>query len=245
MKKPQSQDVGGGVWAIRLPLADASSLATFRLTVDLQILIVGEWIWMKGESADEGLARRIRSVSNAEWFSIRDDGQITRRDETVPCDRLPEGQWTLIGQSFEIEMPQAGFAVSSHNRVSLTLVRCTQPQTVNLLKTNWSAWHDYAITAPLIRLNRLGFAVSDTREVLIRGTPLPPIPGRRYVESHGVIVPNGWRFAPQMGTEIVRQLLDLDAESLALFSEDGSYERLPLEAFVQATRASVRATNGA
>ena len=126
----------------------------------------------------------------------------------------------------------------------LKLVRSSKNRQANLMRTSWERWRTYAITAPAVRLSRLGFAVSENAEVLIRGTPLPPIPGRHFLEDNGIIIPIGWQFEPNVGSKVVRQVLKLDATEKALFSEDGSFELVPDTAFVQATRSAVRMTHG-
>lgn len=245
MTRAHAIEAATSPWVIRLPVSDAQLLAHLRLIADLRILVQQDIIWLRGDSNSAPLAYQIRSIPNAEWFSIRDDGLITRRDETVPCDRFPDGEWVPIREWFDVELPQAGFAVATYDKVQLKLTRSTTPQTANVLRTRWEHWYEYAITAPQIRLNRLAFAVSDSNEVLIRGTPLPPIPGQGCVETNRIIIPGGWRFSPDAGAEVIGRLLGGDEQTLVVFSEDGSFELVPQSAFVQATRSSVRASNGA
>ncbi|MEI8020118.1 MAG: hypothetical protein WCH39_18080 [Schlesneria sp.] len=231
-------------WTIRLPVEDAEHLGKLRLTHGLSALVDGASVWLRGEYLNEDLNRQIRSIPNAERFRILADQQLTRPDETVPCARLPDGPWQPLRSWISVTLPVAGFAAQTDQRVMLRLVRSSRAMLANLMQTSWERWRAYAITAPAVRLARLGFAVSDNSDVLIRGTPLPPIPGRFFIEDNGVIVPIGWQFEPFVGSTIVRQLLNLDEAEIALFSEDGSFELLLDTAFVQATRSAVRMTFG-
>jgi hypothetical protein len=231
-------------WVIRFRSNETRYLYDLRRASGLHILADREFLWLRGDSSDASLARRIQSIPGAEWFAIGSDEQLTRRDETVPCERLPVGRWMPLLDWLDLKLPTAGFAPRVQERVMLKLVRSNQLAEANCLQTNWQVWHDYALTAPQIRLNQLGFAVSIEAKVLIRGKPVPPIPGQRFSESDGVIVPVGWRFEPDIEPLAVRQVLELDDSEMALFSQDGSYERLPESAFVQATRSAVRLTHG-
>ena len=231
-------------WTIRLPVEDAEHLGKLRLINGLSILVDGASVWLRGEYLDEDLNRRIRSIPDAERFLIKADQQLTRPDETVPCARLPDGSWEPLRSWLSIKLPVAGFAAQTDERITLKLVRSSTPMSANLMQTSWERWRTYAIMAPAIRLTRLGFAVSENSAVLIRGTPLPPIPGRLFIEDRGIIVPLGWQFVPNVGSTVVRQLLNLNEMEMALFCEDGSFERVPETAFVQATRSAVRMTHG-
>ena len=231
-------------WTVCLPADEAEHLGKLRLINGLSILVDGASVWVRGEYLDDELNQRIRSIPNAERFIIQADRQLTRPGETVPSAQLPDGYWQPLRSWLSLKMPVAGFAAQTDQRVMLKLVRSTRPMLANLMQTSWERWLAYAITAPAVRLSRLGFAVSENADVLIRGTPLPPIPGRLFIEDNGVIVPIGWQFDPNVGSNVVRKVLNLDETEMALFSEEGSFERVPVSAFVQATRSAVRMTHG-
>ena len=228
-------------WVLRTGISHADIVAQFRQTRDLKVLVDGDLLWLRGNKRDVTVDTRIRSIPDAEFFDIQPDASLTRLGETVPCARLPGGTWQFLGDWISLKLPQTGFAAPHNERVMLTLVRSSSFTDANVLETNWKTWFAYAISAPRIRLNPLGFALGYS--VLIRGNPLPPISGRRYFESHGIIVPTGLRFEPDVGPIVVGQVLGLDEDEFALFSDDGSFERVPRSAFVQASRSSVRASN--
>ena len=231
-------------WTVCLPLEEAEHLGKLRLINGLSILVDGASVWLRGDDLDEELNQRIRSIPNAIRFMIKADRQLTRQGETVPCAQLPDGNWQPLRGWLSVKLPVAGFAAVAGPGVMLKLVRSSKNRQANLMRTSWERWRTYAITAPAVRLSRLGFAVSENAEVLIRGTPLPPIPGRHFLEDNGIIIPIGWQFEPNVGSKVVRQVLKLDATEKALFSEDGSFELVPDTAFVQATRSAVRMTHG-
>lgn len=231
-------------WVIRLHSAEASHLGQLRVIRGVKILTDDEFVWLRGDCGEMDLSRCLRVIPAAEWFTILTDDQLARRQETVPCARLPKGNWVPLDEWIELEMPSAGFAARLTDRVSLRLVRSDQPESANLLQTAWQIWRDYVVSAPQIRLKPLSFAVSNTHCVLVHGTPLPPISGRRFIEDNGLIIPNGWRFEPNVGSTIARRVIQLDESEMALFAEDGSFARLPHSAFVAATRAAVRVMDG-
>ena len=219
-------------------------MGKLRLIKGLSILVDGTSVWLRGDYLDDELDQRIRSIPNAVRFMIQANRQLTRPGETVPCAQLPDGLWQPLRAWLSTKLPVAGFAAEAGSGVMLKLVRSSKNRQANLMLSSWERWRAYAIQAPAVRLSRLGFAVSENADVLIRGTPLPPIPGHRFIEDHGIIVPIGWQFEPNVGSVIVRQVLKLDETVKALFSEDGSFELVPDTAFVQATRSAVRMNHG-
>jgi hypothetical protein len=230
-------------WVVRIPTNGVSQVAQLRLIEGLEVLVDAHNVWLRGTNWDSQISQRIRSIAEADRFMIRPDQQMTRIDETVPCGRLPEGNWRSLRSWIQLQLPGAGFAASSRDRVTLRLVRSSTPKVANVLETTWTNWSDYAISAPLVRLDPLAFALSDRDIVLVWGTPQPPIPGRRYVESNGVIVPCGWRFEPDVGTAVACRVLSLQEGEFAFFHEDGSFERIAPEAFVRASRSAVRSSH--
>lgn len=228
-------------WVARTPLRFAENVADLRRIRGLDVLVDGDVLWLRGDDGAGDLSDRIRSIPDAELFERQPGEQLTRSGETVPCARMPQGDWQPIARWVELQLPRSGFSATVRDKVNLKLVRSTTPIAANLLETTWKAWFEYVISAPQIRLCRLVYALSDQDRVLVRGQPLPPIPGRTYFESDGVIFPTGWRFDPEVGPIVVRKILRLGDCELALFAENGSYARIPESAFVQATRSSVRA----
>jgi len=267
-------------WAIRLPISQASSLGVLRLVPGIDVLADQPHVWARGETLPADLLRRIRTIPDAELFARQGGDQLSLWGATVPSERLPGGSWKALGKWLELEFPRAGFAGRVTSKLALSLTRTAAMATANAIATTWPVWMEYAITAPMVRLNRWSFAVSRVqhglctkrdqipdhmhpseltatpdkgstpflsnadRQVLILGTPLPPLSGQTLVEESRVIVPSGWRFEPDLGHRAIAQVLNLTHSEYAVFDQDGSYTRIARSSFVKATRSAVRASNG-
>lgn len=232
-------------WVARLPLSQADSAARLRLVPGLRVLAAPPWLWLRGETLDESLDLQLRSTPGLERFNLGDDNLLTPVDSLVPVSRLPEGSWTKLSDWLTVELPASRLAARSDAQAALKFVRSTEVREAGLLLTTWGAWHNYGINAPQSRLDRWTFAVSDDRRTIVRGAPIPPLPGEPYVESAGIAVPCGWRCDPPIDAATAREVLGLDASSLALFHTDGSWERVAAGDFVRATRSALRATQDA
>jgi hypothetical protein len=110
----------------------------------------------------------------------------------------------------------------------------------DLLATAFSAWAQWAVMAPQRRLDVLEFAASSDGRALVRGRPLPPIPGQPLVIHRGVAVLAGWTWRPRVDPETLRESLGLIDDEIALLWPDGAWERVPHHRFVPASRQAVR-----
>jgi hypothetical protein len=129
--------------------------------------------------------------------------------------------------------------------IRLRLARTAREMTPNLLITDFSSWAGFALTAGVIRLSPLRFAVNETGRVLVHGQPLPPLPGRRFVEQNQIAVPAGLTWQPEVSVEVVRRLFHVNNDTLVVWEGDESFIRLHSEQWVPATRSAVRATTEA
>lgn len=225
-------------------MSQASALGTLRLVQGIDVLADQHHVWVRGNVLSSDLLRRIRTVPDAELFARRSGDQLSFWEATVPCERLPDGSWQPLAKWLELEFPRAGFAGRTTSKMALTLARAATMSMSNVIATAWSVWKQFATTAPSVRLNPLSFAVSSELQVLILGTPLPPLSGQTLVEESGVIVPSGWRFEPELSHRAVADVLGLSPDDYALFEQDGSFTRIARSSFVKATRSAVRASDG-
>ena len=119
-----------------------------------------------------------------------------------------------------------------------------------LLRTDLGALREYLRGAARVRWARLGFAVSLEGSVLVRGTPLPALPGQRWVRMGRVYVPVGFQWSPAVEPAVVEQLLAVAANEWIVWlapvpdevAAAGNLLRLTEEQFVPLTPSAVRAT---
>lgn len=228
-------------WALRLAQADIGALGKLRCRQGLEVCEQAGELWLRGydEEAAGKLERLFRTLPGRR-YQILPDQQLLAAGALVPQGHAPQEGWTPIDAWLTPQLPPAGFAASVAGRAALQLVRSHAMQPANLLWTSPQTWRAYAALAPQARLDRLAFAMNPGGDVLIRGTPIPAILGERWVETSGVCVPAGWRWEPALDPLVVRELLGLEAEDLALLHPAGDWEHIPAADFVLATRSAVR-----
>ncbi len=232
-------------WAIRLARRDASALGILRLSPGVEVAEDGAVLWIRGQRCDDQLCASILSLPAEDRFEWLEGNRLCRVDERIPSHKLPALPWRPLDQWIRVSLPPSGFTTTLALTVPLKLLRGGAEQEPGLLLTTLRIWASYAIQAPEIRLSSLRFAVDERERVLIRGRPLPPIEGHQWVETDGIAIRAGYRWVPAVNVEMVRRRFAVAPDTLILWHEDGSLERLHAEQFIPATRGNVRSTRAA
>lgn len=232
-------------WAVCLPAARIDALGRMRLTPEVRVCEVGDNIWLKGETLEDALQTALARLPEARQYSVLPDGQLILQHQRVPCGYLPQGDWELLSEWLQVEMPVAALAGEMPARLPLGVVRGGNPTEANVLLVTAAAWQAYAAGAPHMRLQGLSFAMNERGQTAIWGSPLPPVPGKRFAENHGVAIEAGFCLKGNIDPEIAAQVLELTSGDLALLAGDGTLEVISTEHFVQATRSAVRLSVGA
>lgn len=244
-------------WAVCIPRGEERQLAALRGFAGLEVAECGDAIWLLAGCAASGFHQLINSQGDGELldralralpgarYRVLADGQLVPEGQRVPRGRLPSGEWTPLVRWLQVKLPAAALPGRIEQRVALRLVRTADEQRPSALVTALDRWIEYCLSAPEVRLRPLAFAVSGDRRAFVTGSPLPSLPGERYVVSDGVAVPCGYALQPRIGGTLLRRLLQLEQGDLALFAADGSFERIAHDDLVAASRGAARATAAA
>jgi hypothetical protein len=239
----RGQEIAGR-WAACLPRTAAATLGPLRRLAGVTVHEAREEVWLQGNGADEALERSLRALPGARRFAVLSDGQLLESGKRVPYGFLPDGAWQPLAQWLAVRLDAAGLAGRLAERVPLRLVRSALVREANVLLTSLQAWRAYGSEAAQVRLERWSFAVNDAGSVVVRGEPLPPLPGQHFVEVEGVAVPAGWTWQPAVEAAVLRELLGLRDNDLALLHPDGTWDHVSGDNFVRASRSAIRQSAG-
>jgi hypothetical protein len=229
-------------WALCLAREDAGSLARIRLIPAIEVGEAGPALWLRGQPGDESLSRALRALPALARYEWRTDGLLRRLEDRVPSAKIPGLDWQPLAAWLGVEAASAALPASRPRPVPLRLVRSATEREPDLLLTCLEAWSQFVSKAPRVRLDRLQFAAAGDTRVLVRGRPLPPLPGPRFAACGGIAVPAGYAWQPAVSVEVLARRLGIGADALVLWHEDGGIERLHSDHFVPATPSAVRAT---
>jgi hypothetical protein len=229
-------------WALCLAREDAASLAGLRLIPGIEVAEEGPDVWLRGPPGDEPFGARLSALPARKRYERLALDQLRQIDQRIPSLRLPALRWQPLNAWLQVEWPAAALPGSEPARIRLHLARSTDERDSELLSTGLDEFRRFAEQAALVRLEPLQFAAAADRCVLVRGTPLPPLPGRRFVLHGGVAVPAGFAWQPAVSAEVLARRFGVTGDALVLWNEDGTITRLHSEQFVPATRSALRAT---
>ncbi|HEX5104438.1 MAG TPA: hypothetical protein VFV87_11535 [Pirellulaceae bacterium] len=246
-------------WALLVPRESAAGLARLRRIPALAVSEAGEGIWLRGNALDESLERELKRIPGGERFAALDDGQLVPEGCLVPLGRLPGEGWVLLADWLQVSLPMVklverkNVVVRSANErpfaerkaTNLSLVPTGDAREPTLLETSLSSLTQYVATAPQWRIERWTFAATADGRAIVRGTPLAPIPGTQWVEVEGVATPAGFTWSPPVDAEVVRQVLQLAKDEVALLRPDGTWDRIAPDQWVRASRSALRGTQEA
>ena len=237
-------------WIISLAREDAVALAPLRLQDGIEVGETERQLWLRAKTADDRLDRallRLPATARYEWLP---DNRLRQLDSRIPCGTLPALQWQPLSAWLRAELEAAALPGLLPAAVTLKLVRSCDERPAEILLTSFDEWSRFTNSAAEIRLRQLSFAVNARRQVLVRGRPLPPVPGQQFVlwgesTQSGVAVPLGFKWLPEVSVEVLMRRLGVAPDCIGLwFGETGddSFLRIHAEQFVAASRAAVRAT---
>jgi hypothetical protein len=229
-------------WVICLARSDLNSLAPLRLLAGVDVAELGQMIWLRGRLADDALALKLAALPASGRYDLLPPNQLRQNGQRVPCGYLPEVTWQPLSRWLQVESPVPALPGNVPAALQLRLVRSNREQPAEMLLTTVEIFKQYVLDAARVRLDRLHFAADSQGNLLVRGTPLPSLPGRRYALHQGVAVPAGFAWAPPVGVEVLARAFGVSGDTVALWHEDGTLTRLHGEQFMPVTRSAVLAT---
>jgi hypothetical protein len=214
---------------------------------------LGRWRTLPGrEACEEGDRIWVRGPDGAEWtrlpalarFVEDEAGRLVPAGRRVPTARMPEGPWHPLSEFLRVRPPAAALPALHIAPIAWAPELHQAYRAPELLILPFATFLRWGLAAAAVRLERLRFAVSNDGRACVMGQPLPPLPGENWNIEHGIATKAGTALPRGLTAPLVATGMKLAPGEIALLHSDGSSERLPAEAFVQATRSALRATAG-
>lgn len=216
-----------------------ASLGAIRCMPGLQAAERGEHIYLRVKDVDTSIQQLPAQYS----YWMDEEERLFPVNGLTPVGKLPADlPWKPLTAFLPVEAPIAALPGKPVDKQNIRLVPANIAQEGYALLTTLAQWKAWADTAPAIRLAQLQFAVSAGNEVLITGKPLPALPGREFWMQDSVLMPAGYSFEWALMPAIIAEELNGEKDSLILFETDATWQAIPLNAFVPATRSAVRLT---
>ena len=231
------------VWAVRFPRMELEQIGRLWNVAEVEVCEQADAVWLRGTRHDDVVQNILRGLLSGKRFGVLADGQLQSPKSRLPKGHLPSGPWRPIRDWMTLSLPSAALSGQTPERVRLTLTRSDHFQDPEVLLTTIAAWLRYGDEAPLVRLGRLQFAMKSGGDVLIRGQPLPSMPGRRFAVTDQIAVPAGWTWSPPVAAAVLHDVFGLKPGDLAVIQPDGGSFTVRAGSFVEATRQAIRASS--
>jgi hypothetical protein len=192
-------------------------------------------IWLRGPVNNGPFQNALSSLPAEANYLMDDDGRLFPVGKQTPVRILKELAWQSLRDFLPLEIPVSAMPGETGIRVQLKVKRSLFEQEAYALKTTFRDWKVYVESAPAIRLQRLRFAVSGKKEVLVIGSPLPALKGQFCWRNKNLLLPAGFDFDPPVLADLLPTTSDV-----VLFDELGNRETIPAAAFAAADRTTVR-----
>lgn len=227
-----------------LSQADKPALGAVRCLPGLLAASDNNVIWLRGMDAALQKNIHIRQLPALHRYRLDEEGNLFMPGALTPVSKLPLLPWISLQQLIPVTLPVSAMPGKVVQKHAIRLAPSGNTTAGNALLTSLDTWKAYAETAPLARLQAVCFAVSATNQVLITGEPLPPLPGKEYVLRNNMLLPCGYEFDPPAIALTIAAQLNAAQDAMLLFNLDGSWEKIPLQYLVAATRSGIRLTKG-
>lgn len=225
------------LYAGALAPADAAWLGRWRATPGLEACESGGFVWVRGPHSAEW--DRLPALAR---YTADASGRLTPLGRRTPTARLPEGPWLPLAEFLRVRPPSSALPALGAVPIAWTLEPSGEFRPPDLLLVSFDEFLRWGLSASAARLHPLRFAVSDDRRACISGHPLPALRGEGWSVQDGVALPAGWKLPPGLTPRLVASTLKLQPGGIALVHPDATFEHLPAEAFIEATRSALRAS---
>jgi hypothetical protein len=191
-------------------------------------------IWLRGPAGNGKALPALESLPAAATYLMDEELRLFPRGKQTPVLVLKDLDWHTLDEFIPVTLPVSAMPGANPSPIKIKLVRTDEVRPTFALLTTVALWKSYMISAPMVRLRQLKFALSQKGEVLVIGQPLPPIKGFGYWLHKNMMIPSGYEFDPPVTADLV------SGEELTIFYPDGRSETIPSFAFNPAERYLVR-----
>ncbi len=220
-------------------LTDAPALAPQRTRAGWTACLENGALWLRCPAADAAECAALPAVAR---YRCDSRGLLTPLEGSVPVAQAPAGPWLPLTEVFPVHPATPNFPGRTRQRLNVSLVRTEREQPAQAVLLPLAQMLPWVEQAPRIRLERLQFAAAADGRALVKGTPLPPVPGAVFYFAGAMALPCGWDFAPHLWHGWVEKALAIPAGGLCLVHEDARLELIGAEGFAPLTLAAVRRT---
>ena len=198
-------------------------LGEIRNWNNLSIAFEDEYIWIKGFHDNQLNSVEIKSIPNIKIF-YSNKGKLFPKGFLLPVGNEPSFLWTPINRGLKVEIPNHNpnfFGIKQ--KINIRITQSIQEKESAAMITSFSNLETYAVTAPIIRLQKIQWTLLDQNTALLIGTPILPIKGDTYWKTEDFLLPSGFDFELNFLTSELNKKLNLNQTNFIIWDKDAKY----------------------
>ncbi len=227
-------------WILVLHQKEEAALGQVRCIPGLKAARNDEQIWLRGWFDEQPLPLAVKQLPVKHTYQLDEQGQLFPQKGLTPVRVLPQLAWQSLREFVSLELPTAALPAQPPEPLVMSLVPSKVARVGTALLTSLSQWISYVETAPLVRLERWQYAVSEKMQVLVIGPPLPPLPGQEYWQCGPMLLPCGFDFEYPFLSNEIHQRLNPNKDGIILWSKQGNWQYIRQQDIVPVSRSGVR-----
>jgi hypothetical protein len=217
-------------------------LAVIRSWENLKVAFDAPYIWFKDFTTSQLDASELHQIPFAVIYELKEN-LLFIKGSLLPSQKLPSGLlWTPILRALPIELPSFNhnfFGISE--KVHFQILPSKTEREAFVLVTTFEEAEKYITTAPVIRLERLQWAVIDSK-VVIFGTPILPIQGETFWKNNNFLLPAGFDFEFPVLSDLLQQKINPEQNNWIFWKKDATYFTVSKEDLKPLSISSFRLT---
>lgn len=201
-----------------------------------------EFLYVRGIDPGSMQDIRIKQLPVLHSYRVDEAQRLFPLDGVTPVGKIKLLNWQPIYEFITLELPVSAIPCRPGTKLPVRIIKSDTTREGCALMTKLATWKAYAASAPAIRLEQLEFAVAANEDVLIMGTPLPPVQGNELYKENNILLPAGFAFEVPLLSSIIQQKFNPANDFVLLFTASGEWHKIPSSLFVRASRSAVRLT---
>jgi hypothetical protein len=222
---------------------DLNSLYQVRTLKGLEIASENDFFWVRSSNNEITIESKIKQLPSLNSYRLDGQNFYFAIKGLTPLGKLNDDlKWELLKDFMKVTSPVSAMPAVLEQKLEIRLVASEKEQIGVGLIIEFEDFINYVENAPEIRLKNLNFAVSQEKQVILIGNPLPPIQGREYWKKNQILLPSGFDFSPSILATLIEQKLNPRQEYWLIFFTDGSWQNISKNHFKQLSRSAARLT---
>ncbi|RYE24808.1 MAG: hypothetical protein EOP51_06135 [Sphingobacteriales bacterium] len=220
MAKDAANDIG---YYLAVENQHKDLLFQIRQWNDLKVGFEAENIWVAGFDYAQINSLEVKSIPYKQVF-YESEGKLFLMGSLLPSRAVPSVLWADIERALPVTLPSFNHNYFGLNEmVQVSLVPSNEEKEAVAMITSIALLKGYIMTAPQVRLQKIGWVLLNNDQALLMGTPQLPINGETHWLHGNFLLPTGYDLDLHMLGDIMHELIDPENEHWIVWNTDNTY----------------------